>query len=116
MASLGQPQFRGAQLADWLYRKSARTFGEMSNIPAPLREALSRTCTITRADVVRETRSEDGAVKFLLRLCDEEHVESVLLPYADRVSVCVSTQIGCSAGCTFCATAEGGLVRGLSPG
>lgn len=114
--SLGQPKFRAAQLADWIYRKSVRDFGQMTNLPASLREELARTCTLTRAEAVSEARSDDGAVKFLLRLGDGECVESVLLPYADRVSVCVSTQIGCSAGCTFCATADGGLVRNLTPG
>ncbi len=115
-ASLGQPEFRASQLADWLYKKSAHSFDEMTNLPSVLREQLARDCTITRAAVVREARSRDGSVKYLLRLADGQHVESVFLPYPDRVSVCVSSQMGCSAGCTFCATAQGGLVRNLTPG
>lgn len=116
VSKLGQPEFRGRQVADWLYRKSAHDFASMTNLPAALRERLASEATITRSEVVKDSRSRDGATKFLLRLSDGESIESVLLPYPDRISVCVSTQIGCSAGCAFCATAESGLVRNLTTG
>lgn len=113
---LGHPSFRGRQIAEWLYRKGVRDASAMTNLPAPLRDELATSAAITRSEVVGESRSTDGTTKFLLKLSDGETIESVLLPYPDRISVCVSTQIGCAAGCVFCATAECGLVRNLSAG
>lgn len=113
---LGHSSFRGAQIADWLYKKGARSFADMTNLPGALREQLSAQASIARSTVVRESTSPDGATKLLLRLHDNQTIESVLLPYPDRVSVCVSTQVGCAAGCLFCATAECGFVRNLTAG
>lgn len=113
---IGQPEFRSRQIAEWLYKKGARDFASMTNLPSTLRDELAAICTLTRSEIVRESKSRDGTTKFLLQLSDGEQIESVLLPYADRVSVCVSTQIGCSAGCIFCATADCGLVRNLTAG
>jgi len=113
---LGHPNFRGKQIADWMYRKGTHDISSMTNLPASLRGQLSIETTLTRSEVVRESSSSDGTTKFLLRLSDNETIESVLLPYPDRVSVCVSSQVGCLAGCLFCATAECGLVRNLSSG
>lgn len=113
---LGQPAFRGKQIAEWLYKKSARDIGSMSNLPTAMREELARTATVTRSQVLRESKATDGTAKYLLELGDGETIESVLLPYADRVSVCVSTQVGCPAGCLFCATGACGFVRNLTAG
>ncbi|MCE5323684.1 23S rRNA (adenine(2503)-C(2))-methyltransferase RlmN [bacterium] len=113
---LGHPTFRGRQLTDWLYKKGIRTFDEMTNLPAALREQLSGSCTIYRSHILRRSKSSDGTTKFLLELADGETIETVLLPYADRLSVCVSSQVGCSAGCMFCATAMCGLIRNLTAG
>lgn len=112
----GHSAFRGRQIADWLYKKGVREIDSMTNIPLSLRERLSEIASITRCEVVKTSRSRDGTTKFLLKLSDDELIESVLLPCPDRTSVCVSTQIGCAAGCAFCATAESGLVRNLSAG
>jgi len=113
---LGHPAFRGKQIADWLYSKGVREISGMSNLPAGLREQLAGAGTLSRCEVVGESRSSDGAVKYLLRLADGETIETVLLPYSDRTSVCVSTQVGCRMGCLFCATADCGFVRNLGPG
>ncbi len=113
---LGCPAYRAKQLADWIYRKGARNLDSMTNLPRDLRSKLAEAATLTRSTVLRESRSRDGTAKFLLELGDGETIESVLLPYEDRVSVCVSTQVGCAAGCAFCATAECGLVRNLTTG
>ena len=113
---LGQSSFRGKQVADWVYTKGVRDPDQMTNLPDALRRQLSRSATLTRSDVVDESASPDGARKFLLKLADGETIESVLLPYVNRTSVCVSTQIGCAAGCVFCATADCGFVRDLSAG
>ena len=114
--TLGHPSFRAKQIADWLYCKGAKSAEQMTNLPGPLREELTKTATLTRSEIIRETTSGDGTTKFLLRLSDGETIESVLLPYPDRISVCISTQVGCSAGCAFCATGDGGFVRNLTPG
>lgn len=113
---LGQPAFRSRQIADWLYKKAVGSIAEMTNLPAAIREQLVQTSTLTRVEVAGESESTDGTTKYLLKLGDGETVESVLLPYPDRVSVCVSTQVGCPAGCVFCATAMCGFVRNLTAG
>lgn len=113
---LGQPAFRGKQIADWLYRSGARSFDCMTNLPAALRDKLNQTSTITRSEIVKRSESADKTAKYLLKMADGQTIESVLLPYPDRISVCVSTQIGCPVGCVFCATAMCGFVRNLSAG
>lgn len=113
---LGHPAFRGKQIADWLYKKGVRDIDAMTNLPAAFRERLRADASLTRSEVVKQSRSPDGTTKYLLKLADGETIESVLLPYSDRTSVCVSTQIGCPAGCLFCATAMCGFVRNLTAG
>jgi 23S rRNA (adenine2503-C2)-methyltransferase len=113
---LGHSSFRGRQIADWLYKKVARLPSEMTNLSKTLRDELVATCSITRSKIIKRSKSPDGTTKFLLELGDGETVETVLLPYEDRLSVCVSSQIGCSAGCMFCATAMCGLIRNLTAG
>lgn len=113
---LGQPAFRGKQISEWLYKKGAREIGNMSNLPTTMREELARVAALTRSQVITESKATDGTAKYLLELGDGEKIESVLLPYSDRVSVCVSTQVGCPAGCLFCATGASGFVRNLTAG
>ncbi len=113
---LGQSAFRGKQIADWLYKKGARDICSMTNLPTAMRDKLAQVATIARAQIVTQSKSNDGTVKYLLKFADGETVESVLLPYPDRISVCVSTQVGCPAGCRFCATALSGFVRNLTAG
>jgi 23S rRNA (adenine2503-C2)-methyltransferase len=112
--SLGQPRYRGGQLARWLYRKAAEWFEQMTDLPAAFRVQLNEIACITPNRIVQVQRSRDGTVKCLLGLADEMVIESVLLPYEDRVSVCLSTQVGCAMGCRFCATGQGGFTRHLT--
>ena len=114
--SRGQPAYRAAQVERWIYGGAARTFEEMTDLPAEERAALSRSFRI--AEPVAETvqRSVDGTVKHLWRLADGELVESVLIPTDRRLTLCISSQAGCAMGCTFCATGWGGFDRQLSPG
>ena len=114
--SLGQPRYRGGQLARWLYRKAAERFEQMTDLPAAFRAQLDEIACITPNRIVQLQRSRDGTIKCLLALCDEMVIESVLLPYEDRVSVCLSTQVGCAMGCRFCATGQGGFTRNLTAG
>ncbi len=114
--SLGQPDYRAQQIAEWVYRKSAHSYEQMTNLPRSLREVLPERLPLRRLAVVRAQRSSDGTVKYLLALADGERVEAVFLPYEDRTSVCLSTQVGCAAGCRFCATAQMGFSRNLTAG
>ncbi len=114
--SLGQPKFRGKQIADWLYKRNISRIGEMSNLPADFRSRLEQDAYLYRADIITESKSADDTTKLLLGLEDENRIEAVLLPYEDRVSVCVSSQVGCAAACRFCATGMGGFSRNLTSG
>lgn len=113
---LGQPAYRGRQLARWLYERGARAFEEMTDLPAAFRERLRDRFTPGRSEIARRQQSSDGTVKLLLRLADGKEIESVLLPYPDRTSVCISSQVGCPVGCVFCATATMGFGRNLHAG
>lgn len=114
--SLGQPRYRGRQLAAWIYRKGARSFDEMTDLPADFRRGLAERFRVGRAEVLRRQASRDGTLKLLLVLPDNRSIETVMLPYEDRTSVCVSSQVGCPVGCVFCATATMGFGRNLTPG
>jgi 23S rRNA (adenine2503-C2)-methyltransferase len=116
MERLGEPAYRGKQLAEWIYKKGADSFALMTNLPAGLRGKLESDSMLSRSKVVGRDFSEDGTMKFLLEFADEQCVESVFLPYDDRITACVSTQIGCAAGCSFCATGMGGFSRNLTAG
>jgi len=114
--SLGQPRFRGRQIAAWLYKRNAHGIDEMSDLPADFRSQVNEKTVLCRSGIVARSKSPDGATKSLLQLEDGRRIEAVLLPYEERVSACVSTQVGCAVGCTFCATAIGGLARNLTAG
>lgn len=114
--SMGQPRFRGRQIAVWLYKRNVDCIDEMTNLPTDFRDRLLHDAVLYRAKVITTSTSKDGTSKFLLEFEDEQRIEAVLLPYKERVSACVSTQVGCAAGCTFCATGIGGLVRNLTAG
>ncbi len=114
---LGQPPFRAKQLFSWLHQGGCESFEAMTNLPLPLRQKLAASFRIEAPRVVRRQASaQDGTVKLLLELCDGSRVETVLMRYKHGHSVCVSSQVGCRMGCAFCASAKGGLVRGLSAG
>lgn len=112
----GAPAYRGSQLAEWLYQRGARTFEEMTNLPEALREALKKRYEVGRSRLDTARHSLDGTAKLLLELRDSARVETVGLPYADRFSGCLSTQVGCPVGCVFCATGQGGFIRNLTAG
>lgn len=113
---LGEPEYRGRQVAEWLYRRGARSFESMTDLPSAFRRRLSEVATIGRADRVAVQQSRDGTTKLLLEEPDGRRIETVLLPYEARTSVCISSQVGCPVGCVFCATATMGFARNLSAG
>jgi len=112
----GEPAYRGNQLAEWVYRRGARTIEEMTNLPDTLCVRLKKKYEVGRSRVVTVQQSRDGTVKLLVEMCDGARVETVGLPYADRFSCCVSTQVGCPVGCVFCATGLSGYKRSLTAG
>ena len=118
---LGEPKFRAVQLWQWLWRKMARDFEGMSDISRATRARLAERARIRWPEVAATQKSNDGTVKFLLRMEDGALVESVLIPSEGRDgnrrwSQCLSSQVGCAMGCTFCATGQMGFARNLSMG
>ena len=112
---LGQPAFRAKQVYQWLHR-GARSFGEMTNLPKPLREALEADCFLSAPQVERkQVSAQDGTIKYLWRLSDGNCIETVLMRYHHGNTVCISSQVGCRMGCAFCASTLGGKVRDLTP-
>ena len=113
--AMGQPAFRARQLYTWLHR-GARSYEEMTNLLAALRERLEREAPILPPTVVRRQESaRDGTIKYLWQLADGNCVETVLMRYHYGNTVCISTEVGCRMGCAFCASTIGGLVRRLEP-
>lgn len=114
--NLGQPAFRAKQIYSWLHEKRVRSYAEMSNLPAALREKLAKSYPLAEVCIERRLVSKlDGTVKYLFRLGDGEHVEGVRMSYKRGGSLCISTQCGCRMGCTFCASTLTGLCRNLTP-
>lgn len=113
-SALEEPPFRAGQLWQWLWQKRVRDFSLMSNISKALQERLAEVAVISWPRTAQIQTSQDGTVKFLLALEDGQRIESVLLPEKDHSTLCLSSQVGCGLGCTFCATGQMGLVRNLS--
>ncbi len=115
LEEMGEPRFRSKQIFSWLH-KGVKSFEEMSNLAKPLRKSLAEHFTITVPRVLRKQVSQkDGTVKYLWQMEDGNCVETVLMQYHHGNTVCISTEIGCSMGCKFCASTLGGLVRRLRP-
>ena len=111
---LGWPKFRARQILRWLYQERARDIGRMTDLSKAERARLSATAVIDRITDCDVRRSNDGTRKFLLRLADGLVIESVLIPDADRLTLCLSTQVGCTLDCGFCLTGQMGLKRNLA--
>ena len=113
---LGLPKFRAKQIYDWLHKKQVSGFGEMTNLSKDLRQTLSERYVIYDTALLEKRVSAlDGTVKYLLELNDGNTVETVLMKYKYGYSICVSCQIGCDMGCTFCASTIDGCERDLRP-
>lgn len=121
---LGLQSFRSDQLFQWLYQKGVHSFDEMTNLSKDLRAKLNEVARVPTIKPVRQQESSDGTIKFLFRLKDDKDykVEAVLIPdfypdgAANRLTVCVSSQVGCVFGCSFCATGKMGFFRSLTHG
>ncbi len=123
LQALGEPAYRGAQIYHALYAERRFDFGAMTNLPAALRERLSREAAIALPQVARRYASSDGTVRYVLAIGSGDsgstkpaNIETVFMPEENRQTICISTQAGCAVDCRFCLTATLGLVRNLSAG
>ena len=112
----GQPKFRGRQVYEWLWHKSSRSFTEMSNLSKDLRAWLDTNFVINSIGTAHYQKSNDGTIKCGFKLFDNKIVEGVLIPTSDRMTACISSQVGCSLTCKFCATGKMERLRNLEPG
>ncbi len=111
-----EPSFRAGQIFDWLHKFKVESFDEMTNLSKKLREYLEETCYIANVKVEKKLCSKiDGTVKYLFSLSDGNTIETVLMKYNYGYSICISTQVGCRMGCSFCASGLLGLERNLTP-
>lgn len=115
-SSLGEEKYRAYQLIDWIYKKGVTSFDLMTNFPKELREKLKKTAFIEELVLLDEQISKDESIKYLFCLPDGEKIESVVMYYRYGYILCVSSQVGCRMGCTFCASGIGGRVRNLEAG
>ena len=116
MAELGEPRYRAEQLWRWVHDKGVRSFDDMKNVPKALRATLTAATRLTTLDVAEVQRSFDGTRKLRLMTEDGRAIESVLIPDGDKMTQCISSQVGCALDCQFCATAKLGLLRNLGAG
>ncbi|HJW09280.1 MAG TPA: 23S rRNA (adenine(2503)-C(2))-methyltransferase RlmN [Holophagaceae bacterium] len=111
---LGEPAFRGDQLFEGLYARLWRDWSEFTNLPKTLRERLAAEVSLGWPEITDSRSSSDGSTKHAFRLQDGKEVEGVHMPYTNRTTLCLSSQVGCAMGCTFCATGQMGIVRNLT--
>ncbi|KIL44838.1 23S rRNA (adenine(2503)-C(2))-methyltransferase RlmN [Jeotgalibacillus soli] len=112
----GEKPFRAEQIYKWLYEQRVAEFDEMSNLSKALREKLTESFSLTTLETIIQQTSKDGTIKFLFQLQDGYSIETVLMRHEYGNSICVTTQVGCRIGCTFCASTLGGLKRNLEAG
>lgn len=112
---IGQPKFRANQVEQWLWQKQAKSFEDMTNLPIDVRSQLEEHFVVNELTVAEEQKSNDGTIKCAFRLHDGKVVEGVLIPAKDRMTACISSQVGCSLTCKFCATGKLKRMRNLEP-
>jgi 23S rRNA (adenine2503-C2)-methyltransferase len=107
------PAFRAKQVWHWIYRRGVTDFAAMANLPKDMRAMMTERYTIERPRVMAEQKSSDGTIKWLLAMADGQQIETVFIPEAERGTLCVSSQVGCTLTCKFCHTGTQPLVRNL---
>lgn len=117
MIELGEPAYRGRQLFKWIYSKETNSFYEMSDIPRELQKKMDASAKISIPRVLKQRVSIDGTRKYLFELADKKRIETVLIPHSrakdSQYTLCISTQVGCPVGCSFCATGQSGWQRNM---
>jgi len=116
LAEQGHPRFRARQMFRWIYRHGVTDIEAMTDLPRALRADVARAFGLSTPALEHRERSTDGTEKFLLRLADGRHIESVFIPDTPSMTFCISTQVGCAMACAFCLTGKMGLVRNLTAG
>ncbi len=111
--ALGEPSYRTEQLIQWIYQRGVTSVSEITVFSKVLRDKLSKIAYISNLHLIKKQTSQDGTEKFLFGLQDSERIESVLIPEKDRLTLCVSSQVGCALGCRFCLTGTIGFKRNL---
>lgn len=114
LEGFGLEGYRARQVKKWLYQKDVPSFGEMTNLAKSARLLLEKEFQIPSLTLQQVEQSEDGTRKYLIPLADGELIETVMIPTSSRITLCLSTQVGCAMGCKFCFTATMGLKRNLS--
>ncbi len=114
LSSFGKERYRAHQILRWLYQKGIQTIDEMTNLSKSLRQELNRIAFLSHLSLIRSEESQDGTKKFLFELQDGGRIESVLIPERKRLTLCISTQVGCAMGCRFCLTGKMGFKRNLT--
>ncbi len=115
VAELGEKPYRARQLGRWIYKMRVSSFDQMTDLPKDFRKTLSGVAMISSLKLAEKLTSNDGTKKYLFELWDENRIESVLIPDDHRFTLCLSTQVGCALGCTFCLTGRVGKIRNLRP-
>ncbi|HWP91377.1 MAG TPA: 23S rRNA (adenine(2503)-C(2))-methyltransferase RlmN [Thermodesulfobacteriota bacterium] len=115
VANLGEKSYRARQLGKWMYQKRTTSFDDMTDLPKDFRQTLAQAAFISSLRLIEERVSRDGTKKYLFELSDGNRVESVLIPDGKRSTLCISSQVGCALGCTFCLTGRVGRIRNLKP-
>jgi 23S rRNA (adenine2503-C2)-methyltransferase len=116
LADLGAPRFHARQIFQWIHKRGVTDFAAMTDLRRDLRTQLGQAMVITAPEPIRKERSSDGTTKFLLRLADGRHIESVFIPDTPANTFCLSTQVGCAMKCAFCLTGKMGIERNLTAG
>ena len=117
MANIGEAKFRAKQVFEWIHKKQADSFSDMTNLSKNLREKLEKEAKLSYARILEKRVSkQDGTTKYLFALENDNIIESVLMRYGYGNAVCISTQVGCRMGCTFCASTLDGVERNLTAG
>jgi 23S rRNA (adenine2503-C2)-methyltransferase len=116
MIEIGEKKFRGLQIYQWINNKLAKDFDEMTNLSKELREKLKEKAYMSKIILLKKSISKDGSRKYLFEMKHDHIIEAVLMRQSYGNSVCVSSQVGCKMGCTFCASTINGLERSLTPG
>jgi 23S rRNA (adenine2503-C2)-methyltransferase len=116
LAARGHKPFHARQIFRWIYKRGVTDIDAMTDLSRDLRADLARAFTLTTPALAQRETSADGTEKFLLRLADGRHIESVFIPDTPAMTFCISTQVGCAMACAFCLTGKMGLVRNLTAG
>ena len=112
----GLESYRALQIFKWIYHRQTDYFETMTDLAKEARKMLSFNFLIQRLNIAKTETSVDGSIKYLFKLADGKHIESVLIPEKDHYTLCISSQVGCAQGCKFCLTSKGGFVRNLTKG